>query len=293
MDGALVIQGRQLAGADIDQIRRLVAENPAASRYQLSLALCACWNWCDDRGRPKDMAARTLMLKLHRRGLLTLPIARSRQPVRARRTLLEEEGWRERLEDALFALRPIEWILVGANHRERYRFEALLERYHYLGFRGHVGENLAYMASDRRGRELACFFFGAAAWKCRPRDEWIGWTAEVRERRLSFITANTRFLILPWVRVPRLASHLLAGVVRRLASDWQEKYGHPVFLVETFVDRSRFAGTCYRAANWISLGRTQGRGRQDRHWRWDKPVKEIYAYPLIRHFREVLGGHGQ
>jgi hypothetical protein len=290
MSSALLIQGRVVSDLELAELRALVDRNPGVSRYQLSLQLCSLWDWRNARGRPKDMAARTLMLKLERRGLLTLPPARWRQPVRASR-LRPEPPPDGDIQGVLGDLRPLEWTVVRPGHAARALFDGCLEHYHYLGFRGHVGENLAYLVSDRRGRTLACMLFGAAAWKCRPRDEWIGWRAEIREQRLSLITAQTRFLILPWVRVPHLASHLLGRVVRRLAKDWVEKYGHPVHLVETFVDRERFAGTCYQAANWTRLGRTQGRGRQDRHQQWSKPVKDVYAYPLTRHFRERLG-HG-
>jgi hypothetical protein len=147
---------------------------------------------------------------------------------------------------------------------------------------------MAYLVRDCHGRDLACVLFGAAAWKTRPRDAWIGWDDATRARRLLYVANNSRFLILPWVRVPHLASHVLACVLRRLSADWQAKYGHPIHLVETFVDRSRFKGTCYRAANWILAGQTQGRGRQDRDHVLRVPVKDVYLYPLTRDFRSRL-----
>jgi len=151
-----------------------------------------------------------------------------------------------------------------------------------------VGENLAYLARDRNGRELACVLFGAAAWKAAARDRFIGWDHATRALRLGFLTNNTRFLILPWVRVPHLASHLLGRILRRLSADWQGKYGHPIYLVETFVESDRFRGTCYRAADWTLVGRTQGRSRQDRAHRFQVRVKDIYLYPLTSGFREEL-----
>jgi hypothetical protein len=163
-----------------------------------------------------------------------------------------------------------------------------LARHHYLGFGGPVGENIAYQVTDRSGQDLACVLFGAAAWKVSARDSWIGWTPARRAQGLQQIANNTRFLILPWVRVPHLASHILGRISRRIVRDWQTKYGHPVDLLETFVDRTRFRGTCYRAANWIHVGSTQGRSRQDRTRSLRAPVKDIYAYPLRTDFRERL-----
>ena len=152
----------------------------------------------------------------------------------------------------------------------------------------HGGENLGYLVQDRHGRDLACALFGAAAWKIRPRDAFIGWTANQRQTHLGGVVNNSRFLILPWVRVPELASHILGRVARRVARDWQARYSHPVVLLETFVERSRFRGSCYRAANWICVGQTQGRTRQDRQHQLQAPVKDILVYPLQANFRAQL-----
>ena len=164
----------------------------------------------------------------------------------------------------------------------------LLQRHHYLGLRNSVGENLKYLARDRTGRPLACLLFGAAAWKARARDEWIGWTVAQRERALPLLANNTRFLILPWVRVPQLASHLLGAVARRLDADWRAKYGHGIALLETFVERERFRGTCYRAAGWVQVGATTGRSRNDRDQTLTVPVKDLYLRPLHADFRRRL-----
>jgi hypothetical protein len=161
-------------------------------------------------------------------------------------------------------------------------------QYHYLGFSRPVGETLAYLVRDRYGRDLACVLFGAAAWKVAARDGVIGWSAHARQRHLSRLTNNTRFLILPGVKVAHLASHILGRITRRLQQDWEAKYAHPVYLVETFVDAARFRGTCYRAANWIEIGPTQGRGRYDRTHRRGAPVKTVWLYPLVRRFRDLL-----
>jgi hypothetical protein len=167
-------------------------------------------------------------------------------------------------------------------------FQGLLQQHHYLGHRNCVGENLKYLVRDRQGRPLACVLFGSAAWQCQPRDAFIGWRPEARRAGLARLTNNTRFLILPWVRVPHLASHILSRVCRRLSRDWQEKYGHPIELVETFVERERFAGTCYRAAGWQRVGATTGRGRNGGHAA-SGSVKEVYVRPLHPDFRQRLG----
>jgi hypothetical protein len=164
----------------------------------------------------------------------------------------------------------------------------LLSRYHYLGYRVTVGENMRYLIRDKVGRPLSCVLFGSAAWKVACRDQYVGWTKESRERNLWLVTNNMRFLVLPWVRVAHLASHVLGRIVRRIEKDWVERYGHPVLLLETFVDTSRFRGTCYRAANWRYAGQTKGRSRNDRYNDLRVPVKDVYLYPLTPHFRERL-----
>jgi len=167
-------------------------------------------------------------------------------------------------------------------------FNGLLGRYHYLGHRNTVGENLRYLVRDRMGRPVACALFGSAAWKCADRDAFLGWDRATRERNLQRLTNNTRFLVLPWVVVPHLASHVLGLIARRIRADWQSKYGHPVHALETFVDRDRFKGTCYQAANWLRLGATRGRTRNDREHRIRATVKDVYLYPLVEDFRRQL-----
>jgi len=166
--------------------------------------------------------------------------------------------------------------------------EAALHRYHYLGYRSRVGQNLQYWVCDRQDRPLGCVVFGAPAWQCAVRDRWIGWSGLQRARQLGGVVNNTRFLIFSWVRVLHLASHILSQISRRIRQDWQAKYGQPIWLVETFVDRQRFAGTCYRAANWLGLGQTQGRGRQGPSGRLSTTIKDVYVWPLHRNFRRYL-----
>jgi hypothetical protein len=188
----------------------------------------------------------------------------------------------------LAQLRPLQWQVFSARQPQAARFNAYLARYHYLPYSSTVGENLGYLVQDRQGRDLACALFGAAAWKTQPRDTFIGWTASQRQTQLSRVVNNSRFLILPWVCVPELASHILGRVARRVARDWQAHYGHPVVLLETFVERERFRGSCYRAANWLYVGQTQGRTRQDRQHQLQAPVKDVFVYPLHRNFRQQL-----
>lgn len=284
------IQGRDLRESDIAQIRSLIADHPDWHRTRLSVELAKAWNWRSAVGQLKDMASRTLLLRLERRGWIALPPRRHELYPRLPLIVAPETAplAPAPITKSLADLLPVSLELVPAGHPDRALFSHYLAQHHYLGYRGPVGENLAYLARDRHGREAACILFGAAAWKIMPRDVWIGWDPIIRARNLQYITNNTRFLILPWVRVPHLASHLLGRILRRLSADWQGKYGHPIYLVETFVDRSRFLGTCYRAANWNCVGQTQGRSRQDRYSTLRVPVKDIYVYPLIPAFHERL-----
>jgi hypothetical protein len=177
---------------------------------------------------------------------------------------------------------------VSGERAGRNEMAAALSQFHYLGFGGTVGENLQYMVRSGSGRLLACMVFGSAAWKCQDRDRFIGWTVAQRKAHLPAVTNNTRFLILPWVQVPHLASWALGAVLRRLSRDWQTKYGHAISMVETFVQQDRFRATSYRAANWIHVGQTTGRTRQDRFYSLQTPIKDVYVYPLQRNFRQHL-----
>ena len=284
-----IIQGRHLSVPELAQIRTLLAEHPSWHRTRLSRELCALWDWRNEAGRLKDMACRTLLLKLQARGWIGLP-PRQRASV---------NGWRNRrpaevphdvapLDADLESLRPLRVEPVNPGNSQAALFGFLLQRHHYLGHRNCVGENLKYVVCERHGRPLACLLFGSAAWRCQPRDAFIGWSSAERRGHLRLLTNNTRFLVLPWVRVPHLASHILSRITRRLSGDWQEKYGHPIDLLETFVERDRFAGTCYRAAGWIPVGATTGRGRNAPGWVPQRPVKEVFLQPLRADFRRRL-----
>jgi hypothetical protein len=289
MTEVMVIQGRELHAEDIGLIRSLLAEHGDWCRTRISEELCRRWDWRNGQGRFKDMAARTLLLKLERAGLIQLPKRRrpSSNGFRNRNPPLVAHAT-ESIRCALRDLRPLAVSIVEPGSADLRLFNCLLSRYHYLGHRNTVGENIRYLVRDRTGRPVGCALFGSAAWKCAARDAWIGWDRGRREANLGFLTNNTRFLVLPWVTVPHLASHLLATLARRVRADWQAKYGHPVHALETFVDRDRFKGTCYRAANWLRLGSTQGRTRNDRNHCLRATVKDVYLYPLSPDFRREL-----
>jgi hypothetical protein len=288
------VQGRLLNQADLDEILQLRQAHPQWSRQQLSVHLAQQWQWRNQAGQLKDMAARALLLKLQARGLIELPAPlrldgnRRRQPAPYGTLQLElPNGPPAGIEGALHSLRPVRLELVQSL-TQRQRVGQLLEQHHYRGYSGAVGENVQYVAGDVQGRELAVMVFGAAAWKLAVRDQFIGWSMEQRAARLGWIANQQRFLILPWVRVRHLASHLLALALRRLSADWQRRYGHPVWLVETFVDPERFAGTAYQAAGWLQLGRTTGRTRQDRQRTIQTPPKTVWVRALHPQFRKLL-----
>jgi hypothetical protein len=281
VDRELFIQGRAIRPEDVALIRDWLEVHPNSNRTRLSRELCATWNWRNGAGRLKDMACRSLLLKLEARGQIRLPPRRtaSVNALRNRQALPLEQA-QEAIEGPLQRLQPVRVDPVPEGSSEALLFKSLLQRYHYLGHRNCVGENLKYLARDREGRPLACLLFGSAAWKAAARDQWIGWSAEQRRGHLGLVTNNTRFLILRWVRVPHLASHLLGQVAGRLSADWQQKYGHPIYLVESFVEAPRFAGTCYRAAGWLLVGLTTGRTRNDDGRKPRVPRKALYLKTL-------------
>lgn len=283
------MQGRRIEPAQLLQVRQLVAGHPEWSRYRLSRELCALWDWRTATGQWKDMAARALLLKLQERGWIQLPERRRRSPNRHRLAPPPPRSWpRTPITGALAELEPLTITEVSARAEERAQARAALVQFHYLGYRTPVGQNLQYVVRDRANRLLAVLVFGSAAWKCAARDGWIGWRPEQRQARLSWIANNHRFLILPWVEVPHLASHVLGRIARRIGANWQTKYGHRIVLLETFVERDRFAGACYRAANWQAVGSTRGRSRQDRQRTLKVPLKDVFVYPLRPNFREAL-----
>lgn len=288
MVSAPIVQGRVVTLAILAQVRGLIAERADWSRRRLALELCRRWQWHNAAGQIKDMAARSFLDKLEARGWIQLPPRQRRRGPGFAPRLAALPPPPAELKESLAQLRPLQWHVFSARQPQAARFNAYLTQYHYLPYRSTVGENLGYLVQDRHGRDLACVLFGAAAWKTQPRDDFIGWTVSERQTYLGRIVNNSRFLILPWIRVPELASHILGRVARRVARDWQARYGHPLVLLETFVEQERFRGSCYRAANWLHLGQTQGRTRQDRQHKLQAPVKDIWVYPLQTNFRKQL-----
>jgi hypothetical protein len=282
-------RGRQLGVGEITFIQQLISDNPRASRRRLSVLLCQAWQWAQSNGRWRDMVARGLLLQLHRAGRIVLPVQRFIPPNNAARhrppepeTTVETSP----LECSLGELGPLE-IRQVRRRPEEGLCEGLLQSYHYLRYRRPVGEHLKHLVYAR-GRPIAALAWSSAPRHLAGRDQFVGWPPEVRRRNLCGIAYQTRFLILPWVKVRHLASHLLGQMARRLSADWQALYGHPVYLLETFVDTERFAGTSYRAANWVYLGLTTGRGHNDHTNRPNRSRKALWVYPLQRDFRRRL-----
>ena len=288
MSVVLRYRGREVTEGDVAEIRDLIARHPEKSRRALSKELCLLWDWRQQNGALRDMVCRGLMLALYRAGRIELPPVRSRPPnpfvTRKRRppVVVDETPVRCRLKDlGALAFRQVRRTDLEPT------FEGLIEEHHYLGYTQPVGEHLKYMvfAGDR---PVACFALSSAPRHLGPRDRYIGWSKEARKRNIRLLAYNTRFLVLPWVTVKHLASHLLGRMARRVSSDWEALYDHPVHYLESFITPSRHAGTCYKAANWRFLGLTTGRGKAAPTKRPNRPKKEVLGLPLIRRFREVL-----
>jgi len=279
--------GRLFSAADMDLVRGLIASDPAKTRAQLSRDVCDLLGWRRPDGRRKDMSCRVAMLRMERDGLLQLP-----PPLRG-----NGNGHRRpRLTPASDPQEPLsapvgrlgELVFGGVETpQDSSLWNELIERHHYLGYQPLPGAQIRYLIA-RGDHLLAAVGFGASAWKVAPRDRFIGWTPEQRRDHLHQVVNNARFLILPWIHSPNLASHLLARLARQLPRDWERRYGYSPVLLETFVEHQRFRGTCYRAANWIHVGQTQGRGKLDRHKRFAVPVKDVFLLPLGRDFRQRL-----
>lgn len=290
MEVVLRYRGREVTDSDAAFIRDLISRNPGASRCKLSRLLCEAWNWVQPNGAIRDMVCRGLMIELHRSGHVVLPVQRHvpPNPLAHRRRPAPVAVEAATVCSALNELLPLTFRQVRRTKDEAV-FNGLIEAHHYLGYMQPVGEHLKYMVYSGE-RILACLAWQSAPRHLGPRDRYIGWSADARRKNIRFIAYNTRYLILPWVEVPHLASHILGRMARLLPEDWERIYGHRVVFIETFVDPSRYKGTCYRAANWIALGRTTGRGKDDRTNKANRPIKEILGYPLSRRFREILCG---
>lgn len=280
MESKRCVQGRWLGEAEVDEIKGWVESHPDWSRKRLAKGLCEQWDWRDGLGRLKDFAARSLLLKLEAEGRIRLPALQENKR-RAPRRVEPLAQWQTPplRQVELAELRPLHISVVQPGTPAWKHWAFYLHTYHYLGLRL-VGENLGYLIQDSQQRDVACLLFGAAAWKCSVRDQFLGWKSNRPLDQLSRIANNTRFLILPWVQAKCLASHVLGAVSRRINADWQPKYGHRLDWLETFVEVGRFEGTCYAAANWRCVGQTRGRGRQDRHHHRSVAPKKVFLYRL-------------
>jgi hypothetical protein len=289
MENTFTFRNRTFSPADVGLVRQTIAEHPEEGRCALSRRLCFAWNWTQPNGQPKDMICRGLLLDLERKGAISLPPKKKipfKNPFLHRSPPERMEIDQSPIEKPLRELFPISIRQVRRSPLEKL-CNSLIEEHHYLRYTQPVGEHLKYTAFSG-DRPVACVVFSSAAWHLGPRDHFIGWTPALREKNRHLLAYNSRFLILPWVRVPHLASHLLARCTQELSKDWQTLYHHPVHWVETFVDSERFKGTCYQAANWIFLGKTTGRGKFDQTRKPNRSIKDVYGYPLVRQFRERL-----
>jgi len=288
MDGVLKHRGREVSRDDIDFIRRLIERNPAATRRTLSIELCKAWGWVQPNGALRDGVCRGLLLALHRGAHIELPPPQwssSKQPW-AKLKPAPVEVDETPLETRLGELGSVELRQVRRTPEEEL-VNGLVQQYHYLGYAQPVGEHLKYLITAH-GRPIGCFCWSSAPRHLAPRDRYIGWSPATRKANIRLVAYQTRFLILPWVRVPHLASHLLGRMSRQLSSDWQRVYAHPIYFTETFVDPERNRGTCYRAANWTALGLTKGRGKDAPTQAPNRSLKLLFGYPLVRDFRERL-----
>jgi hypothetical protein len=281
-------RGRDLSSADILYIRELIAAHPDASRRSLSRLLCEAWEWRQPNGALRDMVCRSMLLLLDRAGQITLPPVSyvRHNPLAHRQRPTPVLIDRTPMVGHLGELRPLEFMQVRRTGEEAV-FNSLMEHHHYLGYAQPVGEHLKYLVSAR-GRPVACLAWSSAPRHIASRDHFIGWNAEARRRNIRFIAYNTRFLILPWVRVEHLASHILGRMAAQISADWQKLYGHPIYYLETFVDPEPFLGTCYFAANWKLLGQTTGRGKQSNSYVPNRSLKHALGYALTQHFRELM-----
>jgi len=286
----LKYRGRVVTAGDILYIRELITAHPGASRRRLSQKLCEAWQWRQANGALRDMVCRGLLLMLDRAGHIELPAVKSvpHNPLvrreRPEPVLIDTTP----IAGPLQELRPVEIQQVRRTNDELL-FNSLMEQYHYLNYQQPVGEHLKFLVWAQ-GRPIACLAWSSAPRHLGSRDRYIGWSAEARRRNIRFIAYNTRYLLLPWVRVPHLASHILGKMASQLSHHWERMYGHPVYFAETFIDPGLFRGICYRAANWKFLGLTTGRGKNDHTYKPNRPIKEVLGLPLTPRFRELLQG---
>ena len=277
--------GRDFTNKELDQIRTLIKENPQFHRAKLSREVCQMLQWLKPDGKLKDMSCRVAMLRMQEDGLIELP-----KPLRAKAAIrkIEFTPVTDPQDSILCPVNRLPHLqLQMVNKTNSSLWNEYIERYHYLGYTPLPGAQLRYFITAN-GQILALTGFGAAAWQTSPRDKFIGWDHEQRKRNLHLIVNNARFLILPWVQSKNLASKILALNARQLPYDWEEKYHIKPVLMESFVEKNRFAGTCYKAANWCNVGQTKGRGKLGPPGKISVPIKDVWLYPLNKNFRALL-----
>jgi len=290
MDLPIKYRGRQATSEDVAFISQLIVANPDDSRRALSVKLCQAWKWVQPNGALRDMVCRGFMLALHRGGYIRLPAKKCSppNPLVDRQKPAEISIDQSPISSGLKNIRPLQLRQVRRSRLEKL-FNALIESYHYLGYCQPVGEHLKYIVFAGQ-RPIACLAWSSAARHIGCRDRFIGWSANSRRKSIHLIAYNTRFLILPWVRVPYLASHILAQMAKVVPADWQRLYNHRIYYFETFVDKERFKGSCYKAANWIYLGDTTGRGKNAPSKKVTRSIKAVFGYPVSKDFRKHLCG---
>lgn len=283
----LRVCGRSFSPEDIARIREIISAKPPPCRREIARRTCEALNWVRPDGRLKEMSCRVALLRLESKGLIDLPLPRRRngntKPYHTQRTLAEPSASLVSPVEELAGLR----LRTVESRQDSRLWNEAVSRFHYLGYKRLPGAQMRYLIVAEPGL-LGVIGFAASAWKVAPRDRWIGWSETQRKKRLHLIVNNARFLLFPWVRSRNLASWVLSRCARRLPPEWHERYGYEPVLLETFVEKDRFPGTCYKAANWEYLGDTKGRGKLDRHRRYAQPVKQVYVYPLRPDLREFL-----
>jgi hypothetical protein len=279
-------RGRELNAKDISFIQATIHKHYAQGRTRISEILCKAWQWAQPNGEPKEYAARDLLLRLEEKGFIELP-ARIRRNNNLKKKSFAQIPFfkKEPLDGSTGDYQELCVRLVGPQYS--YLWDYLIHHYHYLRLPKLVGEHIRHLLFIN-GQVVACLAWASAAWKLKARDQFIGWDESTKKKNLHLIANNTRFLILPWVRVKYLASKALSLSLRRLRADWEKTYAHPVYLAETFVDIARFKGTCYRAANWIEVGQSRGSAKRGNSYSYHGKPKAIYLYPLHLHFRRYL-----
>jgi hypothetical protein len=277
--------GRDFSTTELDQIVQLIADNPEYHRADLSREVCRILQWYKADGGLKEMSCRVAMLRMHADGLIELPTPRRTKPALLPFCSTSATDPKEPILHPVHHLGTLSLHLVGRNDSSLWN--EYIGRYHYLGYTPLPGAQLRYFVLLDQ-QVIALLGFGAAAWQAAPRDDYIGWTHSLRKRHLPLVVNNARFLILPWIQVKNLASKILAMAVKQLPIDWQNQYQITPVLMETFVEKDRFAGTCYKAANWIHVGTTKGRGKLGPSGKQSVPIKDLLLYPLQKDFRRIL-----